>query len=408
MKNRLLLILMVSVFFVGFNVQAKDYNYYIDTTCGTDEEDCYKTIDEALETVKDDKTTANDGVYLNIIDNSGSISKSYTINAKLKIVIDDVPNRKFEFNGNNNTITTGKYIEITGNSEVTLSNLNIKDTLASAENSSFTLSINNSVVSLNSVSVNSLKYMGIMAGETGSDFDMDGVQVSGAEVGIDFFGKTFSINNSTVDDNTIGFSICAEEANILNSKINSIRAYDNTIVNVDSNNTLVNKELMFLMKDDNEAYQNVDLDKYFVISSDSTSKIKMKLVKNSDIILNKKNNKVDIFKLFNGVADIEANNVEWNSSNEEVASIKEGFVILKMEGEATVSGLIPNTDTTLSVNFRVSNEPDNSFDGKVKTIVSNPKTYSSIFILSLFVLVITGTLIIYKKSKNDMNKEEVL
>ena len=408
MKNRLLLILIVFVFFIGFNVQAKDYNYYIDTTCGTDEEDCYKTLDEALETVKDDKTTANDGVYLNIIDNSGSISKSYTINAKLKLVIDDVPNRKFEFNGNNNTITTGKYIEITGNSEVTLSNLNIKDTLASAENSSFTLSINNSVVSLNSVSVNSLKYMGIMAGETGSDFDMDGVQVSGAEVGIDFFGKTFSINNSTVDDNTIGFSICAEEANILNSKINSIRAYDNTIVNVDSNNTLVNKELMFLMKDDNEAYQNVDLDKYFVISSDSTSKIKMKLVKNSDIILNKKNNKVDIFKLFNGVADIEANNVEWNSSNEEVASIKEGFVILKMEGEATVSGLIPNTDTTLSVNFRVSNEPDNSFGGKVKTIVSNPKTYSSIFILSLFVLVITGTLIIYKKSKNDMNKEEVL
>ena len=408
MKNRLLLVLLVITFFVGFNVQAKDYTYYIDNTCGIDEEDCYKTLDEALETVKDDKTTASDGVYLNFIDNTASISKSYTINARLKFVIDDVPNRKFEFNGNNNTITTGKFIEITGNSEITLSNLNIKDTLASAENYSFTLSISNNIASLNSLSVTSLKYMGIMIGDTNSEYELDSVQVSGAEVGIDYLGKTFSINNSTIDDNTMGFTISCEEANIVNSKINSIRAYDNTIVNVNSNNSLPNKELMFLMKDDSEGYLDVDLDKYFVVSSDSSSKIKMKLVKDTDIILNKKNNKIDIFKLFNGVVDVEASNVEWKSSNEEVASIKDGFVILNRDGEATVSGLIPNTDTTLSVNFRVSNEPDNSFGGKVKNIVSNPKTYSSIFVLSLFVLVITGTLLIYKRSKLDMNKEDIL
>lgn len=409
-RNFLFIIILVLIFGIASNVSARSYSFYVDTTCEPDEEDCYKTLDEALDKVDGDKTTASDTVDLNICNASVSISHSYTINGKLKFVIDDVPNdNKFEFNGNNNTITTGKYIEVTGNAEVTISNLNIRDTLADANNGSFTLGIYSQIVTLNSVSVASLKYDGILAGYANSEYDLDGIQVSGAEVGLDYYGKVLTINNGTFDDNTFGFYLGGSETTITNSKINSISAYDGAKVSVDSSNTLVENPLKFYINNTNyDEFSGIDLDENFVISFDVDSEIEMDLVKESNITIDKKNNKIDIFKLFNGIEDFEVGSVEWSTTDSNIVKIENGYAVLVKSGDATVSGTIPGTKVKLSVNFKVKDAKDDTFAGKVKNIVSNPKTYSTMFIVWLLVFVIATTLIVYNKRRKELAQKDVI
>ena len=411
--KKLFLILLSFIFCLNINVMAKEFNFYVDTTCGADEEDCYKTLDEAFSAVADDKSSFGDDISFIVIDSNVEISHSYVVNGHLKFVIDDVENdNKFEFNGNNNTITTGNYVEFTGNSELSISNLNIKDTYASANYDSNTLKIENDVVSLNCVSVVSLKYTGLLAGSSDySEYDLDSVQVSGAEVGIDFFGKNLSIIDSTFDDNTIGFNIEDAEASISNSKINSIYSKHGAKVTVSSNNTLPKKPLYFIKlatKGPASDFDTIDPDDYFIIAFDSDSSIKMALEQTSEVVLTEKNSKVDIFKLFNGIENYNVEDIEWTTSDQNVASIKDGFVILLREGEATVKGDIPNTDVSLSVKFVVSNPPDNSIGGKIKNVVTNPKTYSTLFVFWLMVFVITCTLLVYRKRKLEVTEENVI
>ena len=412
MKGRsyLLIIISIMIFSFAFEVNAKNFSFYVDSTCEVNEEDCYRTLDEAFEKVEGEATSANDVIDLNICNDNISISHSYTINGKLKFVIDDVSNEnKFEFNGNNNTITTGKYIEFTGNSELTISNLNIRDTLADANNSSFTLGFYSQHVNLNSVSVTSLKYSGIFGGDNLSEYDLDGVQVSGAEVGIDYLGKTLNINNGTFDDNTFGFFIGASETTITNSKINSISAYDGAVVNVDNTNTLVDNPLMiFANNNDYDGFDGIDLDENFVISFSRDSKIKMNLVKESNAVIEKNSSKIDILKLFNGVVDLESSNVLWTTTDSNVVKIDDGFAVLVNEGEATVAGTIPNTEVKLSVNFKVSEEKDKSLKGTIKNIVSNPKTYSTLFIVWLLVFVVVTTTIAYTKRKKEVEAKDII
>ncbi len=407
-RNRLFILLVVVLFSFSFNVYARDYCVYIDTTCEVDEEDCFKTLDEGLTAYSGDKLAETDSVSFVMIDKEASISKSYSLKGSIKFVVDDVEDYNFQLNGNHNTITVDNNITFTGNSKLNISNLNFKDNIADASNGSFTLCFMSDIVNLNSISVISLKYMGIMGGSNLSHYKLDSVQVSGAETGLDYLGEELDVTNSTFEDNTMGFAISSPNCTITNSKINSIRAYENSIVNIDKTNTLVNNPLMFFVKDDHDEYLDVDLDKYFVVSTDTSSIVKMNLVKDSDIVIGKNGNKIDIFKLFNGVNNISLDTVSWTSSNEKVASIKDGYVILNDKGEATVSGKIPNTDTTLTVNFKVSKEEKNSFVSNVKSIVTNPKTYSNLFLLFMFVVVISGTLIVFNNRRNIIEEKDII
>lgn len=409
-RNYLLLIISIMIISFTFNVSAKSYSFYVDSTCQIKEADCYQTLDDALEVVNGDKTSAEDTIDLNICDPEVSFSHSYTINGKLKFVIDDVSNdNKFTLNGNNNTITTAKYIEFTGNAEMTISNFNVKDTLADARNSSFTLGLYSQYVTLNSVSVISLKYMGIYAGDNLAEYEMDGVQVSGAEVGLDYFGKSLNINNGTFDDNTMGFTIGGSETTITNSKINSIKAYDGADITIDSSNTLVSNPIILFADDDaNVDHSDIDFDENFVISFTRDSKIVMNLVKDSDVVLDKKNNKIDVFKLFNGIKDIELDSVAWTTTNDKVAKIQDGYVILQGSGEATVSGTLPNSNIKLSVNFRVKDEKDNTFTGKIKNIVKNPQTYSTLFIVCLLGFVLVTTIVVYNRRRKEIELKDVI
>lgn len=408
-RNYIFTLIIIMIFSFSFNVCAKEYDFYIDSTCTKNDKECFTSLDSALELVDGDKTKSSDTIDLIIIDSEVSFSHSYTINGKLKFVIDDVGNKNtLTFNGNNNTITTNKYIEFTGNAQLNISNLNIKDSLADAREDSFTLGIYSQVVNLNSISVSSLKYMGIMAGQNGSDYDFEGVQVSGAETGIDFYGKNFNINNCTVDDNTIGFSIGGSEGLISNSKINSIRSYDKAIVKVDSSNTLVDNPLKFFVNDNKSKYLDIDLDNYFVISNEKDSIVKMDLIKDSNIVINDKNNKIDILKLFNGIEEVSLDNIVWKSSNDKIISIKDNYVLLLKEGDAKVSGVIPFTNTKLTVKFHITKERDKSLLGTIKYIISNPKTYSLLFIMWLIVFVITCTILSYNKRRHELELKDII
>lgn len=407
-RNRLFILLVVVLFSFSFNVYARDYCVYIDATCEEKEADCFKTLDEGLNEYSGDKLAETDSVSFIMIDKEASISKSYTLKGSIKFVVDDVDDYNFQLNGNHNTIIVDNNVTFTGNSKLNISNLNFKDNIADASNESFTLCFMSDIVNLNSISVTSLKYMGIMAGSDLSHYKLDSVQVSGAETGIDYLGEELEVTNSTFEDNTMGFVISSPKCTITNSKINSIRAYDNSVVNIDKTNSLVKNPLMFFVKDDNDEFLDIDLDKYFVISTDSSSKVKMNLVKDSDIVINKSGNKIDIFKLFNGVNNVNLDTVSWTSSNEKVASIKDGYVILNDKGETTVSGKIPNTDTTLSVNFKVTKEEKNNFVSNVKSIVTNPKTYSNLFLLFMFVVVISGTLIVFNNRRNIIEEKDII
>ena len=134
----------------------------------------------------------------------------------------------------------------------------------------------------------------------------------------------------------------------------------------------------------------------------------MNLVKDSDIVFDKKNNKIDIFKLFNGVKEIELDSVVWTTTNEKVAKIQDGYVILQSSGEATVSGTIPNSDIKLTVNFRVKDDKDNTFAGTIKNIVNNPKTYSTLFVVCLLSFVLVTTIIVYNKRRKEIELKDII
>ncbi len=412
MKGRSYLLLIISIIIFSFciNVSAKDYAFYIDSTCTKADKDCFHNLDEALELVSGDKTTSSDHIYLNICNSSISFSHSYVINGHLKFVVDDVGGENvFELNGNNNTITTGKYIEFTGNSTLNLSNFNIKDTLADANPGSFTLAIYSQYVNLKSVSVSSLKYMGILGGDNLSEYDLDGVQISGAETALDYYGKSLNINNGTFDDNTMAFMLGKSETNITNSSINSIRVYEGANVTIDETNTLVENPLKLFVNDNPKlSHDDVDFDEFFIVGYDKISKVNMDLKKDSDIVLDKDNNKIDIFKLFNGVSDINIDKVKWSSSNTKVASIKDGYVLLKDEGEAKVSGVIPYSNIKLTVNFRVQEEKDTSLLGTINSILNSPKSFSTLFISFLMLIVIVGTILISNKRRKELKYKDVI
>ena len=107
----------------------------------------------------------------------------------------------------------------------------------------------------------------------------------------------------------------------------------------------------------------------------------MDLVKDSNIVINDKNNKIDILKLFNGIEEVSLDNIVWKSSNDKIVSIKDNYILLLKEGDAKVSGVIPFTNTKLTVNFHITKERDKSLLGTIKYIISEPKTYSLLFVI---------------------------